>query len=238
MVRKKVKEEDVGPPIPFDQEIKLPYVYQCADQCSHWCCACGCYYDENHSQTTFHRYRRENGYTDPEWWKGPPPEATGEAASSGSGGAAASGGPHPWRIEAAKRERDHLRESLQIKETEISSGRNVPPWAQLHREFGQGFCCACGNWIDQSHLNTNKHQTKVLYGPDHWTHKMPTTTEQQWEETEESARPKKKKKIESQLDPSGNEPWEDWEKLPPPPPPPPMTTKKLPAPRFKNMTGD
>ena len=88
-------------------------------------------------------------------------------------------------------------------------------------------------------MNTNKHQTKVLYGPDHWTHKMPTTTEQQWEETEESARPKKKKKkkIESQLDPSGNEPWEDWEKLPPPPPPPPMTTK-LPAPRFKKTIGD
>ncbi len=147
MVRKKVKEEDVGPPIPFDQEIKLPYVYQCADQCSYWCCACGSYHDLAHSLTTFHRYRCENGYTDPAWWKGPPPEATGEAHSTGdadggggshsSGGAAASEGLHPWRIEAAKRERDRLRESLQIKETEISSGRNVPPWAQLDREFGQ-----------------------------------------------------------------------------------------------------
>ncbi len=70
MVRKKVKEEDVGPPIPFDQEIKLPYVYQCADQCSYRCCACGSYYDLAHSLTTFHRYRCENGYTDPAWWKG------------------------------------------------------------------------------------------------------------------------------------------------------------------------
>ncbi len=137
------------------------YSFMCADNCSYYCQLCANYFDETHGMSRPHRYRVACNIPSSEWYPVPPEamgitDATGAADDDGGGGREVP--PHELHLTEAE-----LQELIEFDDE--------PPWCVLD-QFRNPYCMACGNYITDGHLRTDRHKLRIAWKPEDWLYSL------------------------------------------------------------------